>query len=250
MELKSETKVTLSVDEFKKIADVTQPFVEKGIAETPPKFVLFMGGSGAGKTTIRHAQYPNGYVHFEYGEVYVAFEKAVGKSHPDLAPYAMSGSGMIISEALDKKLNIVTEIIGGEETKEAMMAVIDGMRTRGYEIAVIPVVADIAESYRRHLKAVDEDPDYVSAHFSEKITLSCLQNALAGERFTVQVMKKFYVEIVHPTEPTVLWHYFAEAYSKEAVRESVVKKFMEEQRDGVLLETGGKFRVSVSEEKE
>jgi len=74
----------------------------------------------------------------------------------------------------------VIEIIGSEETKDVLIAVINAMREKEYEILVTPVMADVAESYQRHLKAVNDDPDYISAHFTEKLTLSCLQSALAN----------------------------------------------------------------------
>lgn len=60
---------------------------------------------------------------------------------------------------------------------------------------------------------------------------------------------KFYVEILHPYEKKVLWHYWAEGPSEESVRELATKKFIEEQTNGILLETGGLFLVTVEEEK-
>lgn len=113
------------------------------------------------------------------GEVYVAIEKMLGKDHPRLGEYGLFASSLILNDCLENKKNLVIEIIGSEETKESFIAIIDAMRGRGYEIAVTPIIADVAESYQRHLKAVDEDPDYISAHFTEKTTLGCLLSILA-----------------------------------------------------------------------
>lgn len=175
----SPTVATFSGDECLQIAEAIRPFIENGASEATPKFVVLMGGVAAGKTTIRRAQYAEGYTNFEYGEVSIALEKAFGKEHPRLPEYGLFASGLILGDCLENKKNLVIEIIGGEETEAALFAVIDAMRGKGYEIAITPIIADIAESYQRHLKAVKDDPDYVSAHFTEKLTLSSLQSALA-----------------------------------------------------------------------
>lgn len=177
---KSSTVATFSGEEYLQIAEAIRPFVESGASDTPPKFVVLMGGVAAGKTTIRKAQYTGGYTNFEYGEVYVAIEKMFGKEHPRIGEYGLFASSLILGDCLENKKNLVIEIVGSEETKDALIAVIDTMRNRGYDIAVTPVVADVAESYQRHLKAVEDDPDYISAHFTEKLTLSCLHSALAS----------------------------------------------------------------------
>ena len=46
-------KTELNTEDFKKIGEISKPILEKGISENPPKFVMFMGGVGSGKTTIR-----------------------------------------------------------------------------------------------------------------------------------------------------------------------------------------------------
>lgn len=176
----SSTIATFSGDEYLQIAEAIRPFIESGISQESPKFVILMGGVAAGKTTIRKAQYAKGYTNFEYGEVHVALEKAFGKKHPRLHEYGLFAGNLILGDCLENKKNLVIEIIGGEETKNVLIALIDKMRNKGYEIAVTPIIADVAESYQRHLKAVEKDPDYISAHFTEKLTLSCLESALAG----------------------------------------------------------------------
>lgn len=176
----SPTIATFSGEEYLQIMEAIRPFVDSGVSDTPPKFIVLMGGVAAGKTTIRKAQYASGYANFEYGEVYVALEKAFGKDHPRLPEYGLFAGSLILGDCLENKKNLVIEIIGGEETQDALFTVIDMMRERGYEIAIMPIITDVAESYQRHLKVVDEDPDYVSAHFSEKLTLNCIQSALAS----------------------------------------------------------------------
>ncbi len=62
-------------------------------------------------------------------------------------------------------------------------------------------------------------------------------------------MNKYYIEILHPYEKKVLWHYFADAVSEEVAKEAASQKFIAEQSDGMLLDTGGLFLVTAVEEK-
>lgn len=62
-------------------------------------------------------------------------------------------------------------------------------------------------------------------------------------------MRKFYIEILHPYETRVLWHYFMEAPSAEAAKEAARKKFLIDEMNGLLLETGGLFLLTCEEDK-
>lgn len=61
---------------------------------------------------------------------------------------------------------------------------------------------------------------------------------------------KFYAEIHHPTENTVLWHYFLEAPDKETASNAINKKVIEEHSDGFLLDTGGLYLLIIDEDKD
>lgn len=161
---------TLSGEEFLKIGEVARSFWENGESGTPPQFVVFMGGVGSGKTTIRRQQFAKGYVHFDSGEIYTAFKKRFGKDHPRLNEYVAVASDMIFRESMEAKKNIVIEIIG--DSYEAITPVIDKMRDAGYNISVQGITCDIAEAYKRHLKAVSEDWDYLSSYFTQEATLA------------------------------------------------------------------------------
>lgn len=60
-------------------------------------------------------------------------------------------------------------------------------------------------------------------------------------------MKNFYVEILHPTNGTVLWHYYLTAPSKQDASDAASKRFIEEQTNGILLDTDGLFIVTAGE---
>lgn len=157
-------------EEYLKIGETVKSFWEKGITETIPKFVVLMGGVGSGKTTIRRQEYKTGYVHFEFGEIFNAIKKEFGEDNPKLSSYAAMASDMILRESLENKKNIVTEIIG--DNYELITPVIDRMKENGYEVSVKGIACDPAEAYKRHLSAVKDDPEYLSAHFTQGATLS------------------------------------------------------------------------------
>lgn len=166
----SQLKVAkFSGEEFLLIGEIIKPFWENGVSEDPPKFVMVMGGVGAGKTTIRRQQFGKGYVNFDIGDVYTTLKNAVGKEHPRLPEYVAVAMDMIFKESIEAKKNIVIEIIG--DSYEAITPVIDKMREAGYDVSVNGITCDPADAYQRHLKAIKEDPDYISSYFTQEPTL-------------------------------------------------------------------------------
>lgn len=164
-------KVTqFSKEEFIQIGEIAKPFWEKGISEIPPKFIVFMGGVGSGKTTMRRQQFANGYVHFDFGEIYNSIKKEFGEDNPKLSSYAGLASDMILRESIDGKKNIVIEIIG--ENKEIIETIINKMKDIGYKISGQFINCDPVEAYKRHINAVKEDKDYMSSCFTQDATMS------------------------------------------------------------------------------
>jgi len=163
-------------DEFLKVSEIAESFLKRGVSENPPKFVIFMGGVGAGKTTIRKQQFGKGYVHFEFGEIYTAVKKAFGENDPKLTSYSALACDLILRESFEKKKNIVTEIIG--ENYDLITPMIDWLKDAGYEISVTAITCDIVEAYKRHLQAVQENPDYLSAAHTQEATMSAFYHQL------------------------------------------------------------------------
>lgn len=168
--------VQFSADEFIKIGGIAKPFWENGLSEKPPKFVIITGGVGSGKTTIRRKDYATGYVHFEFGEIYNAIKKEFGKDNPKLESYVALASNLILQESLENKKNIVTEILG--ENQEVIDPVINKLKEIGYEVELKFIFCDPVEAYKRHLKAVKEDADYLSVYFTQELTLSSFYQQL------------------------------------------------------------------------
>ena len=165
--------VTMSGEEYIQVAEIARPFWERGEISETPAFVMVVGGVAAGKTTHRRAAYAKGYVHLDYGEIYLAFEKLLGKGHKNIAPMSLMAIDMVTYQAIQEKRNIVIEFIG--DNAETMTELINTMKSYGYKVELIPIIADVAESYKRHLKAVDDDPDYISSHHSESFMLAALK---------------------------------------------------------------------------
>ena len=162
--------IKLSGDEFIKIGEISRPFWERGTSGNPPKFVVLMGGIASGKTTTRREKYAVGYVNFDFGEIHLAFEKAIGRNNPKLAEYTTFASDMILRESIDSKKNIVIEIIG--DNYNLIIPVIDKMKEIGYKPEIVGLISDIVESKKRYDKALEEDKDYISAFRTQVPTLS------------------------------------------------------------------------------
>ena len=166
----------VSGEDFIKISEIIKPMMLSGVADTPPKFVIVMGGVGSGKTTIRHNEFADGFVHFEFGEIYTAVKKVFGEDNTQLATLAAMTSTFVLGQCIESKKNIVIEIIGDD--KEVVTPVIDAMNNLGYSTSLKFISCDPKEAYGRHLKAVDEDADYLSAYFTQEATLSFFYQVL------------------------------------------------------------------------
>ena len=168
--------INIPADEFLRVGEVVEWFVKKGNTQEEPEFVIFMGGVGSGKTTVRQRDFVDGYVHFDYGEIYNAIKDEFGENHPGFSTFVNLACSLVFEESLSKKKNIVIEIIG--EEYEPVKSLITKMREAGYTINVQAITCDITEAYKRHLLAVQNDPAYFSAHYSQEPTLMAINHIL------------------------------------------------------------------------
>jgi len=166
----------LDSEETARIRGVIDSFVQKGTSDQPPHLVIFTGGVGAGKTTIRRKQYANGYVHCEYGEVFNAIKGVIEGTDQQIETCAKATLSFILQESLAQKKNIVTELIGNDS--DLLTPIIDKISEAGYKVEIQHITADVAESYKRHLKAVGEDENYLSAYYSQEHTLDAFYRQL------------------------------------------------------------------------
>lgn len=169
MDDKLQQSLKLTDEEVAKLAGIAKPFLEKGVSQNPPQLVILTGGVASGKTTMRRQKFSDGYVQFEYGDVYTTIKKVMDVEEEQLLKFAFFASNLILNESLAAKKNIVTEIIGDNEL--LVSPIIDEMTKRGYKVSINYVHCDPVVAYERHLKAVKEDKDYWSAHFTQESTL-------------------------------------------------------------------------------
>ena len=186
-DMSKEKTVEFSGDEFLQISEIAQTILKKGAVGNPPKFVIFMGGVGSGKTTIRKQQFADDFVHFEFGEIYTAVKKAVGEDNPKLTSFANLACDLILRESIEAKKNIVTEIIG--DNKDVIEKLAEGMKGLGYVVDLRFIHCDPADAYKRHLKAVEDDKDYLSVHFTQEATLSFFYQQLELGEMPVSAQK-------------------------------------------------------------
>lgn len=164
--------INITGDEFLKLNKIAESFYNKGIPGNPPRLVIFTGGVGSGKTTSRKQMFPKDYVHFEFGEIFVAVRKEFGENYKNLANLMHIICDLILVNVFQEKKNIVTEIIGDE--KNILENLVDFAAKKGYEVHLKYLTLDPVKAYERHLKAVNEDPEYFSAFHSQEATLSFL----------------------------------------------------------------------------
>lgn len=162
--------LNFNVDEIKKMLTIVSSICSAGLSGKQPKLVIFTGGVGAGKTTIRKQKYQKDYVHFDPADIWAIVKKEFDIDDPKVESYSFAVCDLVIKDCLENKRNMVIELIG--DHKEPLTMIIDKMVTKGYSVDLQHIECDPAEAYKRHLRAVDEDEDYLSAYFTQDITIS------------------------------------------------------------------------------
>lgn len=163
-----------SSEELLKIDNLAKSFWEIGISETTPKFIILTGSVGSGKTTIRKQQFSKHYVNFDFGDVVTKIRKEFDEDNSRLANFTALASDIILRESIRTKKNLVIEIIDVDD--KLVYPVINKMKDIGYDVTIQHISSGPAESYKRHLTAVKENKDYLSAYFTYEATLSFFYN--------------------------------------------------------------------------
>jgi hypothetical protein len=108
-------------------------------------------------------------------------------------------------------------------------ALFEEMTDRGWDISVI--------------QASEE-----GASWTNKVSL--VGDRLVLEESLDESLNRYYVEILHPTEDKVLWHYYISAKTSKEATDECSQRFREDQKDDILLDTGGLFLITAEEEPE
>jgi len=171
-------------EEFKQIIEIAASFTNKGQHDNPPQFAIITGGVGSGKTTVRKDKYGSGYVNLDFVDVLKAVKMAIGTDNQRLMDTAAITFRIIMNDSFAEKKNVVIEIIG--DNYELIEKLLDAVKKLEYDIHIDFVDCEPIEAYKRHVKAVMEDPDYVSAFYAQDVTLSYLFQCLELGEYPVR----------------------------------------------------------------
>jgi hypothetical protein len=189
VDMTSEQRVTeFSDSEAQQVFNTAEEFLRNGISSATPDFAIVMGGVGTGKTTVRKQNFAAGYVHFEAGEIAQALRRRFGDNCEKFEPAVSFACDLILREVFEKKLNIVTEMIG--EVAEAIKPLVDALAAIGYRVSLNHVDCDVGEAYRRHLRAAQEEPGYTSVAFTQRETLFYLYRQLQVDYAPLQLIRQ------------------------------------------------------------
>jgi hypothetical protein len=149
------------------IKEIARPFWVDKISENPPKFVILMGGTGVGKTTIRKQKYSD-YINFDFGEISLEVKNILGENNPELTKYTVLTCALLLEIGIESKRNIVIEIIG--DNKDLIVPVKEEMEKIGYSVSMVYIHAEPAQAIKRHIEALNNS-DYLPALNTQKNTL-------------------------------------------------------------------------------
>jgi len=166
----NEIIIKFGPEEYGRLGKIAKSFTEKGVSPDVPEFVILTGGIASGKTTARRKFFAEGYVNLDYWDIYLAVEKEFGEGDSRLIGFVSLVGDMILYESIRARKNIVVEIVGSEES--LFKSVMDAMKDIGYKLIMQIVICEPVQAYERHLNAVENDRDYRSAYYTERLTLS------------------------------------------------------------------------------
>jgi hypothetical protein len=131
-----------------------------------PKFIIFSGCIGSGKTTERRKNFSHGYVTVDACEIFCSLTNGghgeFGKDY--FNEMNVIGFG-VLERAVMEKQNIVMEMIGAEV--EMLKGFTDAILSFGYKVHFQVVDCEPVEAYERHVNAGMNDPSYISAYHTE-----------------------------------------------------------------------------------
>lgn len=142
-------QIEFTEDEFKKVGNVIDNYLQKGEQDNPPKFIAITGPIASGKTTIRKEKYPTGYVLIDSGELFDAFAEGSEK-RPD---YMMVAGIELVKRSITEKRNIIIEITADTTDKgEKLKQITDKMTALGYKAEIEFIYCDAEECQKRNVK--------------------------------------------------------------------------------------------------
>jgi len=156
-------QIELTEEEFKKIEDVINNFLQKGAANDSPKFVVLTGSIASGKTTIRKEKYSKDYVLIDSGELFDSFDAKNNENTEKKSGHMMIAGIELVKRSITEKRNIVIEITADTPEKgDKLKQIIDKMSSLGYKAEIEAIYCDVEECQRRNAKGRDNMSSYYS----------------------------------------------------------------------------------------
>jgi Zeta toxin len=156
-------------------AEVDRLFDDSSIPKDgePPAAIIFIGGPGAGKTTIRKEKYSSGYVSIDAGDIFVSLSQGKFYPFPDGLEEPLNFIGQLVADrALSERRNIVIELIGADV--KAIQELVEALKTIGYVPKGVAITCEVEEAHRRNLARSD---DNISAYYAEPFHRAWIMNA-------------------------------------------------------------------------
>ena len=153
-------KIELTVDEFKKVEEIINNFLQKGSPDNPPKFIALTGPIASGKTTILREKYSKDYVLIDSGELFDAFDE---KDTEKKAGYMMVTGIELVKRSIAEKKNIIIEVSADTTDKgDKLKQIIDQMTLLGYKAEIVVIYCDAGECQKRNEKGRNNMSSYYS----------------------------------------------------------------------------------------
>lgn len=164
-------------DDVIDIVEETQRFFSAASASKSPspKLALIMGGTAAGKTRHRRANYGPKYIVLDAADIFISLSRGQYFDFPSILEEPMNIIGASVARrAVRERHNIVTEIIGHHY--DPTKALIDAMCSANYSVDVVALEKDIAESWKWNLARSETN---ISALYTEPYHRRWLLGAVA-----------------------------------------------------------------------
>ena len=158
-------------DKYLALLKIIEDFCVRGKQEKIPQFLVIMGGTGVGKTTIRKTTYADGWVIADPNDIFQAVKKTIGPEGD--IPYVYFAGVEIVRRAINERRNILIEVIG--DKLEPLKKVLDGMEAIGYKLDLKAIYNDIEKSWQNNL---NRDKDNTSALYTQDEVYSWFNSVL------------------------------------------------------------------------
>jgi hypothetical protein len=151
-------------------------FLREDSRSEDPEFVLIIGTGVCGKTRMRHAEFAEGFVNVDAGDIFRRIEGDRILNFPGDHRWAIDIIGSLAAQrAIRERRNIVTEVHYVESG--IYIGLVEAMKSAGYKTRVMVIKLDIEEAWRCNLA---RGPHNISAYYTDEFNVKWLMEA-AGE---------------------------------------------------------------------